>query len=63
MAQMGTDDDEDADLIVDALSKRASNLALADVGLDGMAEMYGVTREEAETQLVAAAQAQLDRCG
>ena len=49
---MGTDDDEDADLVVDALLRRYQVQTAADAALDGIAEMYGIDKQQAIDTMV-----------
>ena len=60
MEQMGTDDDEDADLVVQALYDRHSVGMSSDVYLNEISEFYGIERQTAIDTIVESAQKQVD---
>ena len=60
MEQMGTDDDEDADLVVQALHDRHSVGMSSDVYLNEISELYGIERQTAIDTIVESAQKQVD---
>jgi len=60
MEQMGTDDDEDAALVVQALYDRHSVGASSDVYLNEISEFYGIERQTAIDTIVESAQKQVD---